>query len=48
MQAGLGSLSSNSLKGFGIMTFAGAGKVVLIWGIDILEVVHFLFFPLEA
>jgi len=38
--------TSNSLKG--IMTSAGAGKVTLIWGIDIPEVSHFLFLPVEA
>ena len=42
------SSSSNSLKGSGILTLAEAGKVVLIWGIDIPEMSHFLFLPLEA
>ena len=48
MQARLNSLSSNSLKGFGIITSTGAGKVALMWGIDILEAAHFFFFSLEA
>ena len=42
---------SNNLgfgKGFGIMTSARVEKVVLIWGIGIPEVSHFLFLPLEA
>ena len=30
------------------MTSVGAEKVVLIWGIDIPEVAHFLFLPLDA
>ena len=47
-QAILGSSSSNSLKSFGIMTSVEARKVVLIWGINIPEVSHFIFLPLEA
>ena len=31
-----------------LMTSARAGKVTLMWGIDILSPMHFLFFPLEA
>ena len=48
MQARSGSSSSNSLKGSSIMTSADAGKMALIWGIDISWLVHFLFFPQEA
>ena len=44
MQARSSSSNSNSLKSYGIMTSAEAGKVVLIWEIDIPEVAHFLFF----
>ena len=48
MQAKSGSSSSDSLEGSGIMTSARAKKMVLLWEIDIPEVVHFLFLPLEA
>ena len=44
MQARSSSSNSNSLKSYGIMTSAEAGKVVLIWEINILEAAHFLFF----
>ena len=48
MQARLGSSSSNSIKGSNIITLVEARKVFLIWGIEIPEVSHFLFLPLEA
>ena len=31
-----------------LMTLARAGKVTLMWGMDILGLLYFLFFPLEA
>ena len=48
MQARSGSSSSNSLNKSGMMTSTGVGKVVLIWGIGIPKVAHFLFLSLEA
>ena len=48
IQARSNSSSYTSLKGSGINTSTGAGKMGLIWGIDILILAHFLFFPVEA
>ena len=46
--AGSDSSSHDSYAASDLMTSVGVGKVTLMWGIDILWPMHFLFFPLEA
>ena len=47
-QARFDSSSHDSYATSNQMTLARAGKVTLMWGIDIPWPMHFLFFPLEA
>ena len=47
-QARSNSSSHDSYAISDLMTLVEAGKVTLIWGMDIPWLVHFLFFPLEA
>ena len=47
-QAKSDSSSHDSCATFDPMTSIGAGKVTLMWGIDIPWPMHILFFPLEA